>query len=273
MQSRSDRANAITIIVKASLAVCAACLAVAVACRFLPAGSRNAITIFSLANATFAVGAITLVLFVFYLIRLLRNIGHFTRVKRVGLTIVTLGFLAVFYLVAVRGGTADDTDCQRFNYNDKLNGGVKQINGTTYVVSICGSGYRGDGPFSDQNEQVKLIVSDAHGSILATRLFYVFSGGRPGHDAIEIRDGKLIYFDASDTSDSTRSISMPPTTFDWITARMPLRLAKAALRALGPPLSRAYGASVDAKGSIERCISCPQGLLFLWLPVPPVRSR
>ena len=48
--------------------------------------------------------------------------------------------------------------------------------------------------------------------------------GRPGAEPIEIRDGKLIYFDASDTYDSMRSISMPPTTIDWIAARTPIWL-------------------------------------------------
>lgn len=34
----------------------------------------------------------------------------------------------------------------------------------------------------------------------------------------------LIYFDASDRYDSMRSISMPPTTIDWLTARIPIWL-------------------------------------------------
>ncbi|WP_244108848.1 hypothetical protein [Burkholderia anthina] len=75
--------------------------------------------------------------------------------------------------------------------------------------------------FADQNKQVKIVVADAHGSTLATRLFFVFWDGRPGNDPIEIRDGKLIYFDASDQYDSMRLISMPPTAIDWITARLP----------------------------------------------------
>ncbi|PRG14078.1 hypothetical protein C6Q21_03405 [Burkholderia multivorans] len=225
MQSRPDRSmKAITVIVKALLAVAAVCLVVAVGWMFLPAGVRNAITIFSLAIAKTATITVTQILFVAYVIRLLNNLGHFSRVKGVGLTVVTLVFLVLFYLIAIRGITTDETDCQRFNYNDKLNGGVKQVDGATYVVNICGSGRRGNGRFADQNEQVKITVSDANGSTLATRLFYVFWGGRPGYDPIEIHSGKLIYFDASDAYDSTRSISLPPTTFDWVAARMPVHL-------------------------------------------------
>ena len=216
--------KAITLIVKAALAAIAVCVVVAVVQMFLPAGARNAITLFSLKNAKSLIFAITSIIFALYCYRLVRNIGHSGRAKGVRLAIVTLGFLAFFYLVNFRGITTDDTDCRHFNYNAKLNGGVKQIDGTTYVVNICGSGHRGNGLFADQNEQVKIVVSDTRGSTLASRLFYVFWDGRPGHEPIEIRDGKLFYFDASDTDDSTRAISMPPTAIDWIAARIPIWL-------------------------------------------------
>ncbi|WP_232440968.1 hypothetical protein [Burkholderia ubonensis] len=216
--------KAITIILKMVLAVFAMSLVVAIAWVFLPVGVTNAITIFSLKHAKIAIFGITSILFVLYLFWLSRNIGHLTRAKRVGLVIVTLGFLAAFYLFSVRGIATDDTDCQRFNYNAKLNGGIKHVDGTTYMVTICGSGGRGNGLFADQNEQVKIVVADAHGSTLATRLFFVFWGGRPGNEPIEIRDGKLIYFDASDEYDGTRSISMPPTAIDWVAARIPIGL-------------------------------------------------
>ncbi|WP_258170671.1 hypothetical protein [Burkholderia cepacia] len=217
--------KALTVILKAAAAVVAVCLVVAIVWMFLPANARNAITLFSLKSGKNAIFAITSILFVLYFYRLVRNIDHFSRAKRVGLAIFTLGFFAFFYLVNLRGITTDDTDCQRYNYNAKLNGGIKQIDGTTYIVNICGSGGgHGNGLFADQNEQVKIVVSDAHGSTLATRLFFVFWGGRPGYEPIEIRDGKLIYFDASDTYDSMRSISMPPSTIDWIAARIPIWL-------------------------------------------------
>ncbi|MGT0250815.1 hypothetical protein [Burkholderia pyrrocinia] len=215
--------KAFTVILKAALAVVAVCLVVAIAWMFVPADARNGITLFSLKHAKTVIFAVTSIIFVLYFSRLVRNIDHFSRAKRVGLAIVTLGFLAFFYLVNFRGITTDDTDCQRYNYNAKLNGGIKQIDGTTYIVNICGSGGgRGNGFFANQNEQVKIVVSDAHGSTLATRLFFVFWGGRPGYEPIEIRDSKLIYFDASDTYDSMRSISMPPTSIDWIAARIPI---------------------------------------------------
>ncbi|WP_232456758.1 hypothetical protein [Burkholderia ubonensis] len=216
--------KATTIILRMALAVVVVCLVVAIAWLFLPADARNAITLFSLTSARITILAITSILFALYLYRLQKNRDHFSRAKRVGLPIVTLGFLGLFYLVGFRGITTDDTDCRRFNYNARLNGGIKQIDGKTYVVNICGSGHRGNGLFADQNEKVKIVVADAQGSTLATRQFFVFWGGRPGNDPIEIREGKLIYYDASDAYDSTRSISMPPTTLDWVTARIPFSL-------------------------------------------------
>lgn len=213
--------KAISVILKVALVTVAVFLVVAIALMFLPNDIRNAITLFSLKHAKSAVFAITSIIFVLYFYRLVRNINQFNRAKRVGLAIVTLCFLAFFYLVNFRGFTTDDTDCQRFNYNARLNGGIKQVDGTTYIVNVCGSGHRDNGFFADQNEQVKIVVADAHGSTLATRLFFVFWGGRPGNDPIEIHDGKLIYFDASDQYDSMRSIPMPPTAIDWITARLP----------------------------------------------------
>lgn len=216
--------RSIIVILKVALAVVAIYLVIAVIWMSLPAGVTNVITIFLLVNAKTVILAFTSIVFVFYLYRLFRNIGHFTWAKRVGMAIATLGFLAFFYLVNFRGITIDDTDCHRYNYDAKLNGGVKQINGETYIVNICGSGHRDNDFLADQNEKVRIVVADTHGSTLATRLFFVFWGGRPGNDPIEIRNGKLIYFDASDAHDSTRSISMPPTTIDWISARIPFWL-------------------------------------------------
>ncbi|MBR8063886.1 hypothetical protein KDX32_12345 [Burkholderia ambifaria] len=225
MQNPPGRAmKAIIAILKVTLAVVAVCLVVAIASMFLPANVRNAITLFSFKNAKPAIFGITSIVFVLAIYRLARSPGHLSRAKRVSLAIVMLGFLGFFYLVSVRGITTDDTDCQRYDYNAKLNGGIKQVGGTTYIVSICGSGGHGNGLFADQNEQVKIVVADAHGSTLATRLFFVFWGGRPGYEPIEIHDGKLFYFDASDQYDGMRSISMPPTTVDWIAARVPIWL-------------------------------------------------
>ncbi|WP_244107106.1 hypothetical protein [Burkholderia sp. BCC0419] len=211
-------------ILKVVLSVIAIYLVVDIGWLFVPVDVHNAITIFALLNTKLAILVITSIIFGFFLYRLVRNLNRFSRAKRVGLAIVTLGFLAFVYLVGFRGIMTDDTDCQRFNYNAELNGGVKQVDGRIYIVNICGSGSQRGGFFADQNEQVKIVVADAHGSTLATRLSFVFWGGRPGYEPIEVRDGKLTYFDASDQYDGMRSISLPPTTLDWVAARIPIGL-------------------------------------------------
>lgn len=212
--------KALSLVLRTALGIVALFLVAAIAFAFLPASVSNGLVIFSLSNVKILILGVTSILFALYVVRLLRNVDRFSSTKRVVLAIVTLAFLGCFYVVGFRGVTTDDTDCQRYNYNDKLNGGIKQVGGKTYIVNVCGSGRSSDS-FADQNERVKIVVADAQGSALATRYFFVFWGGRPGHDPIEIHNGRLFYFDASDTYDGTRSISLPPTTFDWIAARIP----------------------------------------------------
>lgn len=211
-------------ILKVVLSVIAIYLVVDIGWTFVPVDVHNAITIFALVHTKPAIFAITSIIFGFYVYRLVRNFNRFSRAKRAGAAIVTLVFFAFVYLVGYRGIMIDRTDCQRFNYNVKMDGGVKQVDGITYIVNICGSGVRSNGFLGDQNEQVKLVVSEAHGSTLATRLFLVFWDGRPGEDSTIIRKNKLVYFDASDEDDSERSISLPPTTFDWVAAKFPIWL-------------------------------------------------
>jgi len=211
-------------ILRTILVVGAVTLMAAAMWAFLPPDGTNAIAIFALRNGKTAFVIVGAVIFAAYFYWLLGNIARFGRAKRAGLLIATLGLLGCFSLIIFGGVTVDGTDCERFNYNDKMNGGIKQVDGTTYIVNVCGSGPRGHGFFADQNEQVKLVVTDAHGSVLASRLFFVFWDGRPGEDSIKIHDAKLIYFDAADEYDSKRTISMPPTIIDWVTARIPIRL-------------------------------------------------
>lgn len=211
-------------ILKVVLSVIAIYLVVDIGWTFVPVDVHNAITIFALLHTKLAIFAIPSIIFGFYLYRLVRNFNRFSRAKRAGVAIVTLVFLVFVYLVGFRGIMIDGTDCQRFDYNAELNGGIKQVDGRTYIVNICGSGSQHGGFFADQNEQIKIVVADAHGSTLATRLSFVFWGGRPGDEPIEVRNGKLTYFDASDRYDGMRSISLPPTTLDWIAARIPIWL-------------------------------------------------
>ncbi|CAB3764525.1 MULTISPECIES: hypothetical protein [Burkholderia] len=97
--------KATAVILKAVSTVVVTCLVVAIAWMFLPADATNAIALFSLKNAKSTIFAITSIIFVLCVYRLVGNIGHFSRTMPAGLTIVTLGFLACVYLVSFRGIT------------------------------------------------------------------------------------------------------------------------------------------------------------------------
>ncbi|RQS46062.1 hypothetical protein DID99_32630 [Burkholderia sp. Bp8986] len=113
----------------------------------------------------------------------------------------------------------DDTDCQHHNYNDKLNGGVKEFAGKKYTIDICGSGTNNNHFFGDGMDSVKLTISDSQGEILARRYYKVFWDGRPGHEQLMIGPDSITYQDDEKQKDYT--IAMPPATIDWIRARLP----------------------------------------------------
>jgi hypothetical protein len=114
----------------------------------------------------------------------------------------------------------DNTDCQRYNYNNKLNGGVKNFDGKKYTINICGSGVNNSHFFGDSMDVVKLTIEDEQGDVLAERRYKVFWEAKPGHEPITIKKNGIIYQD--DEKQQDYIITMPPTSLDWIRARVPL---------------------------------------------------
>ena len=113
----------------------------------------------------------------------------------------------------------DNTDCQNYNYNDKLNGGVKEFDGKQYTINICGSGVNRSHFFGDGMDRVQLTITDPQGQLLAKRRYKVLWDGQPGHEPITIDDDKITYQD--DDPQESHTITMPPTFFDWLRARLP----------------------------------------------------
>ncbi|MBA9897903.1 hypothetical protein D7207_11895 [Burkholderia cepacia] len=113
-----------------------------------------------------------------------------------------------------------DIDCQRYNYNEKLNGGIKELDGKKYLVNICGSGIDDRRFMGDGMDNVRITVSDEHGEILAKRNYKVFWDGVPGHEPLVFEKDRIIYQDDKEQAD--HSISIPPTKLDWIRARLPI---------------------------------------------------
>jgi hypothetical protein len=117
-------------------------------------------------------------------------------------------------------GNSDYIDCQRYDFNNSLNGGVKVINGRRYTINICGSGINDSYFFGDGMDSVQLQILNERGELLAERRYKVFWGGRPGHEPIVIGQDSITYQD--DERQEGYTIDMPPTTVDWIKARLPL---------------------------------------------------
>jgi hypothetical protein len=114
----------------------------------------------------------------------------------------------------------DNTDCQQYNYNDKLNGGVKVFDNKKYAINICGSGVNNSGFFGNGMDVVQLTVTEEQGKVVAKRRYKVFWEARPGHEPITVGKNSITYQD--DDSQKDYTITMPPTFLDWIHARIPL---------------------------------------------------
>lgn len=114
-----------------------------------------------------------------------------------------------------------ETDCQQYSYNNKLNGGPKEIGGKTYIFNVCGgvhdSHFLGDGL-----DRVQLTITDEQGAVLAKRHYKIMWGDTLGHQPLLINRNSISYFDDTNSYAEQRTITMPPTILDWIGARVPL---------------------------------------------------
>ncbi len=113
-------------------------------------------------------------------------------------------------------------DCERYNYTERLNGGLKEIGGKKYNISICGTGVRNSRFFGEGLDRVQLTVRDGHGSVLARRYYKILLGDTLGHKPLQINQNSIHYFDDSDSYAEQGTISIPPTIHDWIGARIPI---------------------------------------------------
>ncbi|WP_334070690.1 hypothetical protein [Burkholderia ambifaria] len=98
-------------------------------------------------------------------------------------------------------------------YTKKLNGGSKDINDTTYFIKLCGADIK-------NGTEIKLHVLDVSGELLAQRYFSYYVNSATERDLVVTLDS-IIYYDHS-KDDVMRSVSIPPTTWDWVRARLPL---------------------------------------------------
>ncbi len=132
---------------------------------------------------------------------------------------IAIGIIVLGYGASFLENSFNNTDCQRYNYNDKLNGGVKEFDDKKYTINICGSGVNTSHLFGDSMDQVQLTITDEQGSLLVKRRYKIFWDGQPGHEPITIEKGKIIYQDDEKQVDHT--IVMPPTFLESLRARLP----------------------------------------------------
>ncbi|NYH20184.1 hypothetical protein [Paraburkholderia bryophila] len=101
-------------------------------------------------------------------------------------------------------------------YSQKLNGGVKILNGENYKISLCGTG----GDDMQSGDEIRLRVFNGAGVLLATRHFSV-NWNENFPSSLEYGPDRITYYD-NNGSDFEKHLFMPPTALDWVRARMPL---------------------------------------------------
>jgi hypothetical protein len=107
------------------------------------------------------------------------------------------------------------SDCDR--HTKLLHGGPKTYGGKKFDVVLCGTGW----DKNRMNDWVRLQVRSDEGALLAQRSFRVdWDTNFPRE--LEYGPDYLTYYDASQQDDFEHRISMPPTWWDWVRARLPL---------------------------------------------------
>lgn len=107
------------------------------------------------------------------------------------------------------------SNCER--YTKWLNGGLREYEGKKFNIVLCGAGW----DKNRMNDWVRLQVWSEHGSLLAQRTFLVDWDSNFPRD-LEYNKDHLTYYDASQQDDFVHHITMPPTWWDWVRARLPL---------------------------------------------------
>jgi hypothetical protein len=105
-------------------------------------------------------------------------------------------------------------DCE--GYTKQLQGGIRQFGQHKYDIQFCGS-WRSD----PNGDHVRIQVFSEEGYLLAQQVFVVvWDGGFPEKVSYEDKQIVLNNEDSSSVQIDPITISIPPTTIDWIHARL-----------------------------------------------------
>ena len=72
------------------------------------------------------------------------------------------------------------------------------------------------------NDKIRLQIFSESGELLAQRKFYVDWMMTNWPSKLEYGPDYLTYYDASQQDNYEHRVSMPPTWWDWVKARLPL---------------------------------------------------
>ncbi len=101
--------------------------------------------------------------------------------------------------------------CEAFTKD--LNGGEKIFHGAAYEIKLCGAAIK-------NGTKIRLQIFSSSGDLLAIRYFSYYVNSATERDLTEGADS-IIYYDSAKES-PIQSIAVPPSTWDWIRARLPL---------------------------------------------------
>ncbi|RAS38766.1 hypothetical protein [Paraburkholderia bryophila] len=101
-------------------------------------------------------------------------------------------------------------------YSQRLNGGVKILNGKIYKISLCGTG----GDDMQSGDSIRLQVFSDAGVLLASRHFLV-NWNENSPNSLEYGPDRITYYDNNGRV-FEKHLFMPPTALDWMRARIPL---------------------------------------------------
>lgn len=140
--------------------------------------------------------------------------------NRKNLKNVFLSFVAFFaiyfsYWVLAMKPLAEPNNCEHYTSLFQ-GGGVKTYEDKDYLVKICGYGASS----WDSVEKIRIqVFNNQDHELLATRFFTLGLGGGEGYYPVLVSAEKnnISYF----KNGNEEFISMPPTWWDWIYARLP----------------------------------------------------
>ncbi|WP_157661268.1 hypothetical protein [Burkholderia ubonensis] len=123
--------------------------------------------------------------------------------------LAALAFLLVGFSVHLARPKYDRCDF----FEKELNGGKKEFGGVEYYAKLCGADIR-------NGHEVRFQLFDGSGELRAQRYFSYYVNTATERELVD-GVGGIVYYDSS-SSDVMQLLTIPPTKWDWIRARLPL---------------------------------------------------